>query len=164
MPGRNGIVGLVCLSMSVWLLFLTGGLPPAIMVPIGPAFYPRLVLSFMAVLSVLLIVMDWRVRRSARSMPAALPRESPAAERPNYILVVATFIEFGLYVALLPLLGFRIATLLFVAVLQITLDWPRTGRRWLLVMLVAIGTTVICDVAFEQYLLVLLPRGAWTGM
>jgi hypothetical protein len=84
--------------------------------------------------------------------------------RPNYALVLATFVVFGVYVALLPLLGFRVATVLFVTALQITLEWPRSWRRWLLVLVIAIGTTVICDLAFERYLSVLLPRGRWTGM
>lgn len=167
MPGRNGIVGLVCLAISGWLLFLTQGLPPPIMVPIGAAFYPRLVLSFMALLSVLLIAMDWRARRGRRAVPVAAASEQPSAQRPNYGLVAATFVAFTLYVVLLPLLGFRIATVLFVAVLQVVLDgrrWHGAWRFWLRVVLVAVATTLICDVAFERYLSVLLPRGLWTGM
>lgn len=48
---RDGISGLVCLIVSLGMLALTWGLPPAVMVPIGPAFYPRVVVSTMAVLS-----------------------------------------------------------------------------------------------------------------
>lgn len=163
--GRNGIAGLVCLAISAWLLFLTRGLPPPVMVPIGPAFYPRLVLSFMALLSVLLIVGDWRARRK-RAAPKAATAEAPAS-RPNYALVAATFAVFTAYVVLLPLLGFRIATLIFVAVLQVTLDGElsrRAWRYWLRVVVVAIAATLICDLAFERYLSVLLPRGRWTGL
>ena len=162
MPGRDGIAGLACLAISVGLLLLTRGLPPAVMVPIGPAFYPRLVLSFMAILSVLLIVTDWRMRRARRA--TAMPPPTTAAARPNYLRVLVTFVTFGVYVLLLPMLGFRIATVLFVASLQVVLEWPRSWRRWLLVAAVAIGTTIVCDVAFERYLSVLLPRGRWTGM
>ena len=161
-PGRDAIAGLVCLAISVGLLLLTRGLPPPIMVPIGAAFYPRLVLSFMAVLSILLVATDWRARRKRR--PAPTPGAAVASVRPNYLRVFATFVVFGLYVVLLPMLGFRIATVLFVAVLQIALDWPRSWRRWLLVAVVAVGTSLVCDVAFERYLSVLLPRGQWTGM
>lgn len=179
MPGRDGIAGLVCLAISVLLLLLTRGLPPPIMVPIGAGFYPRVVLSFMALLSVLLIAIDWRARRRARaaapapsiasaqsirSGEAAARGASPSPARANYLLVLATFVVFALYVVLLPLLGFRVATLLFVAGLQVTLEWPHSWRRWLLVALVAIATTLACDLAFERYLSVLLPRGQWTGM
>lgn len=165
MLGRNGIAGLVCLAISIWLLFLTRGLPPAMMVPIGPAFYPRVVLSFMALLSAMLIIQDLIAIRRRRLAPAAEPAApKPAAARPNYSLVVATFAIFAIYIAALPELGFRIATTLFVIALQITLEWPNSWKRWLLVLLVAIGTTVVCFIAFERYLLILLPRGNWTGM
>jgi hypothetical protein len=160
---RDGIAGLVCLAISIWLLTLTWDLPPPLMVTIGPAFYPRVVLGFMALLSVILIASDvvaWRRREAAAvAAPAA-----PAGHRPNYPLVLASFIAFGAYIALLPELGFRIATFLFVAGLQVTLEWPRSWMRWLLVFVVAIATAEICYLVFEDYLSVLLPRGSWSGM
>jgi hypothetical protein len=140
------------------MLVMTLGLPPATMVPIGPAFYPRVVLSLTALLSLLLIVIDVRARRTAR---VAAPSTAPAA---NYRLVLATFVLFGLYIALLPKLGFRIATVLFVLVLQITLEWPQNSRRWLLAVAIAVATSAICFFVFEDYLSVLLPRGTWSGM
>ncbi|HET7635364.1 MAG TPA: tripartite tricarboxylate transporter TctB family protein [Burkholderiales bacterium] len=167
MLSRSGIAGLVCLAISIWLLFLTRGLPPPIMVPIGPAFYPRVVLSFMALCSALLVVMDlvaFRRRRAVASTEQSATARKPAAARPNYSLVIATFVEFFVYILLLPGLGFRIATTVFVFALQITLEQPRSWKRWLLTVLVAIGTTVVCYIAFERYLLILLPRGDWTGM
>lgn len=160
-PGRDAIAGLVCLAISVGLLLLTRGLPPPVMVPIGPAFYPRVVLSLMALLSVLLIASDWRAQRRRRVRAAAA---GETGVRPNYVRVLATFVAFGLYVLLLPMLGFRVATVLFVAALQVVLEWPRSPGRWLRVAVVAIGTAIACDVAFERYLSVLLPRGKWTGM
>jgi hypothetical protein len=53
---------------------------------------------------------------------------------------------------------------LFVAGLQVALSWPRTASRWVVVVLVALGTAVVCDLVFERYLSVLLPRGDWTGL
>ena len=44
MFSRDSISGLVCLVISLLLLVQTFALPPAAMVPIGPAFYPRIVL------------------------------------------------------------------------------------------------------------------------
>lgn len=186
MLGRDGIAGFVCLAVSIWLLVLTIGLPPPVMVPIGPAFYPRIVLVFMALCSVILIigdVMGERRRRAAAPEvpPAAQARAAvaaptpeaaaaaavgaaPAGNSPNYLLVLATFVLFGIYLLLLPYLGFRISTFLFVLSLQPTLEWPRSWQRWLLVVAIALATTFICVVAFEDYLSVLLPRGSWTGM
>ena len=47
MLSRDGVSGLVCLAISVILLTQTFGLPPAAIVPIGAAFYPRVVLSIL---------------------------------------------------------------------------------------------------------------------
>src|SRR5574340_1382558 len=150
MIGRDGIAGLVCLAVSIFLLVLTLGLPPALMVPIGPAFYPRVVLSLLALFSLMLIVLDLRAMRAARTAgPAAAPAP-PAGPAPNYRLVLATFVEFGVYIALLPPLGFRISTFLFVLVLQVTLEWPQNTRRWALAIIVAAATTVVCYLAFEN--------------
>jgi hypothetical protein len=146
--------------ISLAMLFMTLALPPASMVPIGPAFYPRIVLVVTALLSLTLIVIDLRAARAAvKAPPAAQP--GPA---PNYRLVLMTFVLFGLYIAFLPKLGFRISTFLFVFALQLALDWPINAKRWLIVLAVAIATSAVCHFVFEDYLLVLLPRGTWSGM
>lgn len=159
---RDGVAGLVCLAISIWLLLLTRGLPPAIMVPIGPAFYPRVVLLIMVVLSLVLIGLDVLTAAQRRAATAAAPEV--AAPRPNYMLVLATFVEFGLYIALLPGLGFRIATVVFVLALQATLEWPQSWKRWALAIVIAIATSLVCHLVFEDYLSVILPRGSWSGL
>jgi putative tricarboxylic transport membrane protein len=148
---RDGTAGLVGLAGSLLLLWVSRGLPQPALVPIGPGFYPRILLVVTAVLSAALLVADVRSPRARRQAPAV-----------NYRLVVLTFAIFTAYVFLLPVLGYRVATLLFVAVLQATLDPPR-GRRWWLVAAVAIATTVVTYYVFEGYLSVLLPRGRLTG-
>ena len=157
MLSRDGISGFVCLAISIILLTQTFGLPPAAIVPIGPAFYPRVVLSILMLLSVILIALDFRAIRTAAAAPAA-------GAPPNYRLVLATFIEFGLYILLLPPLGFRIATFLFVLSLQVTLEWPRSSKHWLLAIAVAAATSLICYLVFQDYLSLLLPRGTWSNM
>ena len=164
MFGRDGIVGLVCLAISLWLLALTLSLPPAVIVPIGPAFYPRVVLCLLALLSLILIVLDVRQMRLARAGGTPLPAPAVTGPAPNYRLVLATFVEFGIYIALLPPLGFRIATFLFVLALQATLEWPRSTKHWALAVVVAAATSIACHLIFEDYLSVLLPRGTWSGM
>jgi putative tricarboxylic transport membrane protein len=165
MFSRDGISGLVCLAISIWFLVLTFFLPPAAIVTIGPAFYPRIVLSLLGVLSVILIVIDFRAMQALRAagVPAALP-PTPAGQAPNYRLVLLTFILFGLYIFLLPGLGFRIATFLFVIALEVSLDWPRSPKHWLLAIAVAVATSWACHLVFENYLSVLLPRGTWSGL
>lgn len=149
--GRDSIAGLVCLGGSLLLLVQTRGLPHPALVPVGPAFYPRIVLTLTAILSAALVVSDLIRRRDA-------PRPAPV----HYRLVVLTFAIFSAYVFLLPYLGYRLATFLFVGVLQATIELPR-GHRWWLVLTVAFTTTLVTYYVFERYLSVLLPRGRWTG-
>lgn len=164
MLSRDGISGLICLAISLWFLVLTLWLPPATMVPIGPAFYPRLVLALLALLSVILIATDFLAMRRLRAIAPTAAAGRAGAGAPNYRLVVATFIQFGLYIALLPELGFRISTFLFMLALQATLEWPRTARHLGVAIIVAAATSLICHFVFEYYLSVLLPRGTWSGM
>jgi hypothetical protein len=161
MFGRDGIAGLICLAVSLVLLAISFALPSVPLVPVGPGFYPRIVLAGMALFGALLVLQDWRARRAVAAGGAA-PAEAPGP-RPAYALVALSFAIFGLYVVLLPLLGYRIATVLFVATLQAQLERPATPRGWLALVLVAIGTSAITWLVFERYLAVLLPRGTWTG-
>jgi len=148
---RDGVAGLVCLGGSLWFLALTRGLPHPALVPIGPAFYPRILLTITALLSAALVVSDLVRRRGAA-------RRAPV----RYGLVLVTFAIFGVYVALLPPLGYRAATFLFVGGLLAALERPR-GARWWRVLAVALVTTAATYYAFEGYLSVLLPRGRLTG-
>jgi putative tricarboxylic transport membrane protein len=161
MFSRDGVSGLVCLAISVLLLTQTFYLPPAAIVTIGPAFYPRIVLTLLGVLSVILIAMDFRAMRAVQAAGGAA---MAAGSAPNYRLVLITFIIFGLYVFLLPGLGFRVSTFLFVMALQVALEWPRSAKHWILALAVAGATSWVCHIVFEDYLSVLLPRGTWSGM
>ena len=155
--GRDGIAGLILLAISLVLLVQSFQLPSLPIVPVGPGFYPAIVLSFMAAASALLVVQDVMKQRA--------PAEAGVSDAPrrNYRLVVIAFAIVGGYVALLPLLGFRVATILFVGALQAALDRPKSARQWAVLAAIALGTAAVSYFIFERYLLVLLPRGAWTG-
>jgi len=155
--GRDGIAGLVLLAISLVLLVKSFQLPSLPIVPVGPGFYPAIVLSFLAAASALLVLQDLMKRAPVGAASAG------DAPRRNYRRVLIAFAIVGGYVALLPLLGFRLATVLFVAGLQAALDLPRTARQWAVLAAIALGTAALSYFVFERYLLVLLPRGAWTG-
>ena len=158
---RDGIAGLICLALSIGMLVLTRGLPQSPLVPIGPDFYPRIVLTIMAVLSAMLVVFDlWRQRAQAAPATAGA---AVAPEKRNYRLVGVTFAVFAGYVVLLPLLGYRLSTFIFMAALQAVFEAPRSARRWIVVLVSALATSAVTYVVFEHYLSVLLPRGRWTG-
>jgi len=160
MLGRDGVAALIFLGLSIALLVMTRGLPQSALVPIGPDFYPRIVLVITAALSVMLLVSDVLAHRRSRGETADV---AAAPEKRNYRLVALTFTVFAIYVLLLPYLGFRVATFLFVAALQAVIEKPHGWRRWAIVITAALTTVIITYLAFEVYLSVLLPRGRWTG-
>jgi hypothetical protein len=155
MIGRDSWAGLAILAFCAVLWWLTLGIKGNPLVPIGPEFYPRIVIGVTAALAGLLIVADLLGRR--RGAPAR-----PAA-RPNYALVASTFAVFGVYVAALPYLGFRIATVLYVAAAAALLARPRNAGGWAKVFVIALVTAAVTYFVFERYLSVLLPRGRWSG-
>lgn len=153
---RDGWAGLAVLAASLVLIGLTLGLKDSPLVPIGPGFYPRIVLGITAVFGAMLLVSEILSRRRL-AVPA------PRREKLNYALVALSFAVFGLYVVSLPYLGFRIATVAYVAAANATLDPPSGVRGWARVAATALLTAFITHLIFERYLTVLLPRGAWTG-
>lgn len=153
MPNRDAIAGLAVAAASLFLFWLTLGLERNPLVPIGPAFYPRIVLGVTAVLALALAVFSLLRKES--------PREAKK-DKANYLAVAVQFVLFGLYVVLLPPLGFRIATFLYVAAANLVLDPPRRALQWLRAPLLAAITATACYYVFEGYLQVLMPRGAWT--
>jgi len=139
------------------LFWLTLGLERNPLVPIGPGFYPRIVLGITALLGAALFVRDLLARRR----PVA-PAAKPAAAL-NYRLVALTFGAFAAYAVLLPLLGYRLATFIFVLGTTFLLEPPRRSGLWVRGLVLAAITTFATYYVFDEYLAVLLPRGSWTG-
>lgn len=149
---KDGWAGLAVAAASLFLFWLTLGLKDNPLVPIGPGYYPRIVLGVTAAFALALLLWD-----------ALHPKPSPPRERLSYVLVLEMFAVFGLYVGALPYVGFRISTFFYVAATNALLDRPERGKGWLRVLAVALITTLVVYYAFERYLTVLLPRGRWTN-
>lgn len=154
MLSRDGWGGLVVLATSLVLFWLTLGLKDSPMIPIGPGFYPRIVLGLTAALGLWMLLADLLER--GKRAPGAV------AAAPNYSAVAIHFAVFGLYVAALQPLGFRIATFAYVAAANALLAPPRGARGWGRVVVLAFLTALATWLVFERELLVLLPRGRWT--
>ena len=149
---KDGWGGLAVLAASLFLFALTLGLKDNPLVPIGPGYYPRIVLGVTAALAFALVVSDFFA-----------PKVRSQAGKLNYLLVVEMFALFGLYCGALPYLGFRVSTFLYVAATNALLDRPNGWKGAARVLAVALITTVAVYYVFERYLTVLLPRGRWTN-
>ena len=157
--GRDGVAGLVVLAASLFLFWATLGLQKHPLVPVGPEFYPRLVLGVTAAMAALLVAIDLVAQRKRRLAGAIAAPDGPR----NYALVAVSFAIFAGYALSLPWIGFRVATLLFLLAMPAVLERPRGARRWLTIGVVAVVGTLVTYYVFDGYLHVLLPRGRWTG-
>jgi hypothetical protein len=152
---RDGIAGLAVLAASLVLFALTLDLKDNPMVPVGPGFYPRIVLAITALLSLGLVVSDvFGKKRIAEQQPK---------QKLNYPLVAISFGVFALYCVALPNLGFRIATFGYVLASNVLLAPPRAAKGWAGAVIIGLATSFITWLVFERYLSVLLPRGRWTA-
>ena len=152
---RDGIAGLAVLAASLVLFALTLDLKDSPMVPVGPGFYPRIVLALTALLSLGLVVSDLLSRKEK-------PKELPE-QKLNYPLVAISFGAFALYCLALPGLGFRIATVAYVVAANALLAPPRGLKGWAGTLALGLAVAFITWLVFERELSVLLPRGKWTG-
>jgi len=148
---RDAVAGLAVLAASLVLFALTLGLKPSPLVPIGPGFYPRIVLGLTAGLAALLVILEV-VRKKKQA-----PRQAA-----DYAAVALHFALFGVYVVALPWLGFRIATFAYVAAANAFMAPPRSARQWTRAIALGLATSLATYYVFEHYLHVLLPRGRWT--
>ena len=113
------------LAASLFLFALTLGLKDNPLVPIGPGYYPRLVLGVTAVLALAVFAVDLFAPKHVE----------PRTEKLNYPLVLGMFAVFGLYCGALPYLGFRLSTLLYVAATNaLTVSRPSDGGQSMMPM------------------------------
>ena len=149
--GRDSGIGVGLLVLCGVLYRQAGQIPMPPFVPIGPAFYPRILLVLLVALAIWLIVEDC-------AAPSRRSRSTHGAPTADYRMVLLCFVVFGGYVVGLSLLGYLASTFLFV----LSLGWlmgPRRAGELPKLGAIAGGTTVATYLVFERYLHVFLPRG-----
>ena len=150
---RDTGIGLGLLAFCGVLYWQTGAISTPPFVPIGPAFYPRVLLLLLAALAVWLLVENI-LRGRGPSQGVKKPEGPP----PNYRRVLLGFLVFLAYVASLNIIGYMTSTFLFI----LGLSWsvgPRDRRGLPKLIGVAFGTALVIYLVFEKYLFVFLPRG-----
>jgi len=152
---RDAGIGIGLLAFCGILYWQAGLVSTPPFVPIGPAFYPRVILVLLAGLALWLIAEDL-LRRRVPARKAA----KPAGPAPNYPKVLLGFIVFLGYVAGLSLIGYPAATFLFVLGLSWSIG-PRNVREIPKLAAIAAVTTLATYLIFEKYLYVFLPRGVF---
>ena len=148
MARRNIIAACVLLAITLLYGVLTAGLPERSLpnTP-GPAFFPWLITAALTILCGALLA---RGLRGTREPERAAP--SPVTLRGR--LALAAFL---IYLALLPVLGFLIASVPFFAALMFLYGEHRRAHIALTATLVPTLVFVVFRYAFQMP----LPRGLW---
>lgn len=116
---------------------------------LGPGFWPRLVLIGLGAASLAKLVLDVRSVRRAVDVTV----ERPAISPPLLVAGIATIV---LYVVAAPLLGFALATMLFVAAFM-ALAGARSAAA---IVATSVLSTVVILYVFIKVVYLPLPKGA----
>lgn len=119
------------------------------------SLYPRILLGCIATLALLLLFNSFR--SSASEETVSVKRETPTKRPERNLKVLGIFVLFGSYAALLPFLGYLIATMAFMVTTQALLLGIDTRRKWAINLVTAGILVPLIYVIFEYGLNVWLP-------
>lgn len=139
----SATVGVGLVLITLFLLWTTAGFPPGRSGEPGPALWPRIVLTAIMLLAVLMFVHMLQ------------PRPDRPVLETNLTLPLATMATTMLYLVLLPVLGYFLATPLFLAV---TMRILRV-RSWHVLAGVSVGFPLGVYLIFGLLMRASLPMG-----
>jgi putative tricarboxylic transport membrane protein len=118
------------------------------------AFYPRILLGMIGVLSLIQLLRSFKVK-PVQKKPSSESKEGTFWSKHGKI--IGLFLIFGLYVFLLPIFGFILATILYLFTSQAILMGIRKPKLLAINSVVTLGTTGIVYQIFTNVLRVWLP-------
>ncbi|MDQ7727704.1 tripartite tricarboxylate transporter TctB family protein [Halomonas sp. SpR8] len=127
--------------------------PPTSWQPYGSALFPRILLVVIGVLSLMILVRSLLVKVPERVGAQQLIKEWFQSRH----TIVALFLLFGLYAALLPLVGYITATIGFLVASLALLMGTNTRRKWIINLTLSFTLTLVIFVVFRYGLNVWLP-------
>ncbi len=154
MRSRDISAALVLIALGLVYGYLTAGLPHRSLpnTP-DPSFFPWIITVSLLILAIALLVQGLRARRGQRETSA----NAGGLRSPAVFLTL-----FVLYVGVLPLAGFVLASVPFFAALM----WLYGERRWPWIAAWSLALPVLLVIAFRNGLHIPLPTGvlaAWIG-
>ncbi|WP_251977103.1 tripartite tricarboxylate transporter TctB family protein [Salinicola avicenniae] len=150
----NGLFNAALAALFSALFVQAGELPSSMWEPLGAGSFPRLVLGALVLFNVALLLQSVNAWR--RSDAAC--RTGTLAWFIHRRLAFATLATFALYAALMPWVGFTVASFLFLLGVQWILG-ARRGQRLLTALIVSVLFSVGLHALFSQVFLISLPPG-----
>lgn len=127
--------------------------PPTSWQPYGSALFPRILLVVIGIFSLLILVRSLLVKVPERPGAKQLIGEWFQSRR----TILALFFLFGLYAALLPVVGYIAATIGFLVTSLALLMGVDSRRKWLINLTLSCSLAILIFVVFRYGLNVWLP-------
>mgnify|MGYP003135937492 FL=1 len=127
--------------------------PPTSWQPYGSALFPRILLVVIGIFSLLILVRSLLVKVPKRPGAKQLIGEWFQSRR----TILALFLLYGLYAALLPVVGYIAATIGFLVTSLALLMGVDSRRKWLINLTLSCSLAIIIFVVFRYGLNVWLP-------
>ncbi len=146
---------LIIAAIAAYLFFEAGSLPASRWEPLGAGSFPRLVFGLLVALCLTASL------GSVRKLLGTSELSSYGAEIVRWIrqrrLVVLVFSLFAVYLIVIPMLGFALASFGFLLATMLLLA-PRTPRSWLIAAVLAVIFSYGLAALFADAFNVFLPR------
>ena len=156
MRKANIACGVVGMAFSTYAFVQTLGFRKFPLVPIGPEFFPRYLAVGLFICSAILIIQSLVTKPKKNEEKA--PTISPFDKGMQRLLVGIGIII--AYAALWEPLGFLIATPLSMIAIMLLLGY----RKYLMMIIFSLGTTLVIFGAFSFFLNVTMPLGILRGL
>tara|TARA_R110000824_G_scaffold401651_1_gene613419 strand:- start:34316 stop:34786 length:471 start_codon:yes stop_codon:yes gene_type:complete len=127
--------------------------PPTSWQPYGSALFPRILLVVIGIFSLLILVRSLLIKVPERAGTKQLINEWFQSRR----TILALFLLFGLYAALLPVVGYIAATIGFLVASLALLLGINTRRKWMINLTLSFTLAIVIFVVFRYGLNVWLP-------
>ena len=127
--------------------------PPTSWQPYGSALFPRILLVVIGIFSLLILVRSLLIKVPERAGTKQLINEWFQSRR----TILALFLLFGLYAALLPVVGYIAATIGFLVASLALLMGINTRRKWMINLTLSFTLAIVIFVVFRYGLNVWLP-------
>ena len=147
----------VCVAFFGFMLFetldLMGQGRPG---EVGSGLWPFMALAVSLVLSLLMLIASIKKSRAAaRENTPGLSVEAVAEKRRQRTIVTLSIVTFLAYILVMPLIGFILATLIYILAFALALG---ERRRWVLAVSPFLVTAVIVGV-FAKFITIPFPKG-----
>ncbi|EMR07001.1 Tripartite tricarboxylate transporter TctB family protein [Bhargavaea cecembensis DSE10] len=160
LKNKNIQSGIFLLVVSVVMFAATLSFKQLTTSQVGPAFMPQIISVLIGLMSIAIIIEGYRkVKYGTEGDPEEEGEEDQdTAKEVSYRPVILSFVLMAIYVAVMPVVGFLITTMLYMF-LQMMILSSKPDRRWMLFAIVSVVASSVIYYVFRNVFYIMLPSG-----